>query len=689
MVRLNPVRPWFIAALGLALLVLLAGGLWFYHSQEHQLQQQANDELQAIADLKAGQIAAWRAEQLADAAVLAENPLFVDGVTRWMANPQPEQSDEIRSTLQALQTHYHYYDAFLVDADGQVRLSLSGQRDPLHEEAAQVLAAAWRSRQPALTDLHVGSGDLPPHIDVVAPLFTGSEPDSAPIGAVIVQLEAGEFLYPLIQSWPTPSASAETLLVRRDGDSVLFLNELRHQNNTALTLRIPLSQTDVPAVLAVLGRRGVMRGTDYRGVRVLSVLEAIPDSSWLMVAKVDEAEILADWHSRARLIVALALGLLAAIGMFGGAIWQRVQKGHYRTLLQAEKARIESEARYRTTLLSIGDGILTADAAGRTALINPVAEALTGWSQEEARGKPLEEVFHIVNEDTRQPVENPVRRVIREGVIVGLSNHTLLIARDGTERPIADSGAPILDTDGHLIGVVLVFRDQTGERAVQKALQENERRYRLLFENMTSGFALHEMIFDEQGQPTDYRFLEINPAFEQLTGLVAADLIGKTVKEALPNTEPYWIEVYGRVVQTGEPTAYENYSQELGRYYDVWAFRPDQGQFAVIITDVTERTQVEQALRESEERYRSIINNLPNGLVHILDRDFRYVFTGGEGMRKLGISNEMLAGKRIQDVLDPDMAKLAEQHYRRVLDGETVRFEGGYANQVFLVSAAA
>ncbi|MFA0823136.1 MAG: PAS domain-containing protein [Methanomethylovorans sp.] len=130
----------------------------------------------------------------------------------------------------------------------------------------------------------------------------------------------------------------------------------------------------------------------------------------------------------------------------------------------AEKALRESEELFRTTLYSIGDGFITTDTNGCLRQMNHVAEKLTGWSEKEAVGKPLEEVFNIINEDTRQQVEIPVRKVLREGQIVGLANHTLLISKDNREIPIADSGSPIVNERGEITGVVLVFRDQTEER---------------------------------------------------------------------------------------------------------------------------------------------------------------------------------------------------------------------------------
>jgi len=125
---------------------------------------------------------------------------------------------------------------------------------------------------------------------------------------------------------------------------------------------------------------------------------------------------------------------------------------------------------------------------------------------------------------------------------------------------------------------------------------KSEERYQTLFNTMLYGFALHEMIYDEDGEPADYRFLEINPAFEQMTGLRAAVLVGKTVLEVLPGTEEYWITTCGKVATTGEAVRFENYSQEIGKWFEVFAYSPAKGQFAVTFTDVTERRQAEEEL---------------------------------------------------------------------------------------------
>lgn len=191
---------------------------------------------------------------------------------------------------------------------------------------------------------------------------------------------------------------------------------------------------------------------------------------------------IARWHQQtwwtllALVGVGTVLGVL--IGMFARNRLQSVSSA-YRSTLDALHRRAEeifqSEQQLRTTLNSIGDGVITCDSKGNVQMINPVAEDLTGWPQEKAGGRPLDEVFHALNEATRERIENPVAKVMRLNKIVGLANHTVLIANGGREVHIADSAAPIRDKVGRISGVVMVFRDVTMERKTQTALVANEK----------------------------------------------------------------------------------------------------------------------------------------------------------------------------------------------------------------------
>jgi PAS domain S-box-containing protein len=215
-----------------------------------------------------------------------------------------------------------------------------------------------------------------------------------------------------------------------------------------------------------------------------SLMDAVRQDLNAIIHNAEEhrAARIALWHRQLRsmltglLFLALSMGIL--IGLFTRSRLHAVSAA-YKSSLDVLNRRAEeifqSEQQLRTTLASIGDGVITCDVDGRVQMMNPVAQGLTGWSQTEAHGRPLEEVFRIVHSTTREVVENPVAKVKRLNSIVGVANHTVLVRKDGTELQIADSGAPIPDQRGGTAGIVLVFRDITMERRTQDALLASEK----------------------------------------------------------------------------------------------------------------------------------------------------------------------------------------------------------------------
>ncbi len=247
--------------------------------------------------------------------------------------------------------------------------------------------------------------------------------------------------------------------------------------------------------------------------------------------------------------------------------------------------------------------------------VNQVAYEQLGYRKYEIVGRNINE---FVPQEFSALLDERFAKIQSDGYLI---YESAMICKDGSILPVEVCNREIIW--GADIAYFAIVRDIKDRKQESSQILTSEKKWRLLFDNMTTGFALHDVICDEQGIVVDYRFIEVNPAYEKLTGLVAGNIIGRTVLQVLPGTELYWIEVFGRVAMTGEPTSYENYSRELGRWYHVRVFSPQIGQFAVIVSDVTD-------LKVAEERIQylakyDVLTGLPNRIQ--LAEKFDYALT--------------------------------------------------------------
>ena len=792
---------WLVVLTGVIVVALIVGGSALQRSQASRLQAAWHDQLLSIAELKVQQITTWREEHLARAAILSGGTFFTEGLAEWLEQRDVETADKVLVRLRAMQAEYGYADVQLLDRDGRIVLSLEGATGEPVPEALEALSVALATGRPAMTELHMDQHERTPHVGVIAPVYLATS-DSDPIAAVLLRIDASQFLYPMIQSWPVPSTSAETLLVRREGDAVLFLNELRHRPGTALQLRVPLSQGTLPAAMGIAGVTGTVEGRDYRGVPVLAAIRPVPGASWVMVAKVDRVEVLAASSLTSGLILGLTGVLVVAALATVGLVWQRGSKAHYRSLYEAERATSiereraqryldianvmilaldaqwqvtlinrkgcemlgrtedeilgrnwvehfvpasaraelltklgviaagadwqhaynenpllradgterliawqntvlkddtghvtgiltcgtditeqraaeraleEQEEQLRTTLYAIGDGVIATDSTGCVQRMNPVAEALTGWTEAEARGRPLHEAFRIVNELTMREAENPVTRVLREGVVVGLANHTMLVARDGVERPIHDSAAPIRGQDGSLYGVVLVFRDQTEERRYIAALQESEERYR------TVAHFTHQW---EYWLAPDGSLPYMSPSVERITGYPAEafvrdpGLLRQIVHpdDLLRSEQHRPAQAQRRDGAAAHQVEYRIHRRDGAvRWisHTCVAIHRADGTFLGMRAsnhDITERKAAEEALARERALLRTVIDNLPDA-IYAKDSQARKILANAADVANCGANDEaQVLGKTDCELFPQEIADRFYEEDLRVLE---------------------
>jgi PAS domain S-box-containing protein len=204
-------------------------------------------------------------------------------------------------------------------------------------------------------------------------------------------------------------------------------------------------------------------------------------------------------------------------------------------------------------------------------------------------------------------------------------------------------------------------------------IEDSEKRYRSLFNNMTEGFALHELVFNEKGKPIDYRFLDVNPVFEQLTGLNREEIIGKGQHEVLPDEDPYWFETYCKVAQTGKSIRLEYYSPPLQKHYEVYAYRPTYNQFAVVFIDITKRIKAQELLKQSEEKYRNIIETTSEGFL-LCDKYGKFIEANPAYCELSGYTQEELLTMSISDVEVIESKIDIDSHLKKIIESGKDRF---------------
>jgi PAS domain S-box-containing protein len=511
--------PWKLVVIFLLFsAVIILAGDYYYKSQRNRIFIEQQNNLSAIATLKIGQIALWHKERLGDANVITGNEPLINRIKQYFGDEnQPGIKREIIKWMESFYEENDYSGVSLVDTLLKIRLASSSSDPVTNEGITEELKEVIRNQKIIIKDLFRAGNNKQVQMDILVPLIDPGNKEPKIFGIVILRIDPGKFLFPLIQSWPTPSKSAETLLLRKDGDSVLYLNELRHQKNTALNLKLPVGHKNLLAAKVVNGFEGIAEGVDYRKIPVVGSLSKIRGMPWYMVAKIDEKEIQAPLK---RFIYitgsAIVLLILIVVSVFGLLIWNQRLRFYKQQLnneldrKKAEDALRDSENKFRQTFDLSPVGIVMVGLDKRFLRCNGAFSQSLGYLPEELVGKTFTDVTYP--EDIRIGIDEMMAMIKGEIAISHVQKR--YVRKDGQIVWGEVLISLIRDNKGHPQYFLTIVQDITERKLAEEALLENEDKFKYIFDHSLVG----KSITLPSGE------INVNRAFSEMLGYKPEEL---------------------------------------------------------------------------------------------------------------------------------------------------------------------
>ncbi len=644
----------------------------FYHAESTASRERAKAELAAIADLKTREIDHWRQERLGDAEIVRSSTVLAPFFERWLA-PRPKAEDlaEARRWLQLYGGQYDYQDAALIDRRG--RIVVATRPDLFLPDASrEQREMAMRKGTPVFSDLWAipdgGQG-----MDLLTPL--PARPGQLSPGFLLLRADPARMLYPLLQHWPTPSTTAEILLVEQRGNRIVYLNELRHQEGAALALSLDAGLTTLPATHAARGETLIMEGVDYRDVTVYAATRPVPGTPWGLVAKIDEREVLMPLHERIGLMIFISTFLVIVAGGITLVLWQTQQD-----LIRHQRKRDESA---REELQRVTDRLTESQKIGR---IGSWERDLTSnrlwWSDETYRLFDIEPA-HMPQPDfdrflSRLHPDDQVgmRHLIQSAVASGdpYAIDYRVCLPNGDERIFENTGQVVRDADGTPIRTAGTVQDVTESRRQEQNLRERGEQLRTIIENIPGGVSLMDGNLDFVAFNTEFaRLLDFPPELIAKTPLPMRELALFNARRGdYGPGDPE--ELAAQVVARARTPVAHHFERTRpdGTIIEVHGAPLPGGGFVTIYTDVTERRRAEENLVLAKK----VFDNSPEAIM-ITDEKNRIV--------SVNEAFTQITGYGPNEVLGEDPRILASgQHdktfYRQMWD--TLRRNGHWAGEI-------
>jgi diguanylate cyclase (GGDEF)-like protein/PAS domain S-box-containing protein len=689
--RTNPKRlPWQPIIVFTLLTLGLLSLSYFYTSQFKKFARANKEtELSTIADLKVLQISAWRQEHLAIARNMSESRFFPAQAELLLQDPTSAKVQrEIYDGLAHLRRSFpeEFARGGIVLPGGKVLLSYPENtvyKPP--PESVRLSLEAWQTKKMVFGDLSRDPGSGRISIPVAFPIMVAKEKGPEPIAVMEFEIDAEPSLYPLLQPWPSASPNSEILLLRREGKDFVYLSEPRYQKDAVLNLRLPIARFRRASPDSPIGEEGVIEGKDYRGQNVLGFIKFVPDSPWLIEAKVDASEISAGWSRWIGLISIVIIVFVLAAGLSLSLFWRR-QKSEIEA---DEREKWERAIKNQNDFLRVMMDVMPnpaylKDTQGRIAGCNAAFEKIVGLSMDKILGKPFSD---LTTADLAEK-DRETDRMLKEkpGVQVYESPFK---AWDGTEHHIIFIKSTYSRPDGASGGLIGTMIDITQRKRAEDELQQIKKFSDGIVQTMTEGLVLT----DSEG-----KFSFLNPAAAGMLGYTPGEMVDREVMSFVPKDQHPTLHQADERRAKGIADRYEleflhkDGSRKMLLVSGGPRFTGVQyGGTMAVLTDITERKRMEEEIRALS--LTDPLTNLYNrrGFMHLAEQQLKVaarlekrVFLLYSDVDKLKHINDTFGHKEGDRVLI-DVANILKKSFR---DSDIVARMGGDEFVVMAMEAA-
>jgi PAS domain S-box-containing protein len=627
-------KIWHFLLGGFLLFILF--NYFYYRWESSEVVKEKYSLLSIISHIKHEQIDDWKKKRLYEAEFLSSLNDQVQSAKILFNNSSDSKSINYLDNLFSPTVSYkNYENIFLAAENGKIIYSYLKDFSTIDTSTAHLINFCIKNDSIVFSDFYYCPTHKNIHLDIIAPVRNSN---GKPFAALLFRIDPDSYLIPMLNRWPTDSKTAESMLIKKEGDHLRILSRTKRESNAAIGTIIKLSNTDRVGVKGVLGVKGAIEGIDYRNQQVIADAKHLEGTNWYLITKMDREEVLDEIYNRVSVLAIISFIFIGLITTVAIVVYRLRQAQVYRDLFYKEKKLNEYQAQTKAITDAAQDAIIMIDENGKITFWNPAAEKILGYNIEEVMGKNLHriiapEAFHPLHFESFENF-----RKDGKGNAIGNVLEFVAVKKDKTEVPIELSLSG-MKSNGKW-NAVGIIRDITERKNAEYNLKESEEKFRKAFVTSPDSININRM--------KDGLYVSVNEGFLKMTGYSENEVIGKTSYEL-----NIWNHVEDRenvIKKLMSDGRIENYEAQFKLKDGTLKYAlmsatiislNDEPHILSITRDITERKAIESALRQSEQNNKQIINGMKDA-VFVIDFNGRVIDVNKAAEDVLGYTREEL-----------------------------------------------